>query len=232
MIAKYNAQSATATKKIPLELLTGLSPRPSWQEADERDEVEEVGSADEDDSESVADVKCGQTAGLGLTTRRQLADKRCPELERVGIAQWKRQSAVFAFLEASDTLVECKELTRPTAFRKIKPARVQQQAATEFRCSLGNQLTDELLESLDLMDSQLQSLQQEFQGQGTLSLPHLRIAARVQQLNVFVVEPASALQQQETRRPRWRPTRASTRWSRSGTLWPCSRGFPLLHSSA
>ena len=42
VIATYNAQLASATKMIPLELLTGLQPRPAWLEADE---VEELGSS-------------------------------------------------------------------------------------------------------------------------------------------------------------------------------------------
>src|SRR3954462_3894562 len=123
MVAKYNAQLASATKKIPLELLTGMTPRPSWQEADE---VEEMGSSSEEEAEPAGELKTGQAAPMDSTTRRQLASKRCPELERIGLASWKHECPVSALLEAADITVECKGVDGPTAFRKIKPAKVQQ----------------------------------------------------------------------------------------------------------
>src|SRR5690349_5061199 len=110
---------------------------------------------------------------MDSATRRQLASKRCPELERFGMAAWKHKCPVSALLEAADFPLECKGTDKATPFRKITPARVQQQAATEFRFQLGNQLSDELLETLGFMDSQTQSLQQQFHGQNPLTRKHL-----------------------------------------------------------
>jgi hypothetical protein len=154
--------------------------------------VEELGSSDAEESEPLSVVKSGKVASLDSATRRQLAGKRCPELERVGVAQWKHQCAVAAFLEAADIQLECKQQQGATRFTKLKPARLQQQAATEFRCNIGNELSHEVLETLGFKESQLQSLQQDFHGDKPLGRKHLRIAASKKQFNVFIIEPPAA----------------------------------------
>jgi hypothetical protein len=164
-----------------------------WSEAAE---VEEMSSSDSDEDEPLATVAAGKAAPLDRATRRQLADKRCPELERVGASQWKQQCPVSAFLVATNPALECKGVETATSFRKLKPARVQQQAAAEFKFRFSRDLSQETLDELGCMEN-LESLQQELEGERPLTRRHLRLVARVRQFNVFLLDSSVEAQPDE-----------------------------------